>query len=365
MLTPRILRSPIPILCAIATSVGPLIGAEFTTTPVGFNKVECLGGADTTVSVPFVRQPSLEAKVQSATAPAANRVQLEVAGNTTWTGDQYAGTHYVRFITGNRAGQWYDVVNNGSNTLMLDTAGDALAANVTANDRFLLAPHWTLDSLFPPADQNNGPGSVIHRSPSHNQPDRRSEVQLPNLAIGTNLPAGPIYYLVANGWREEVTGSTVEAGGTVIPPNSSFIIRHYPGHATTTFAPTGSVLMGPDVVTLATNADSRQDNEVAITRPVPVTLADSGLETGFVESIGHLPFQKRDTVLTFDPTQYKGEVNSATYYRLGGNWYRDDGLRAANPVANEAIVFSAGNGVVVRKYASTGNSVVWTNLPTY
>lgn len=342
--------------------------AEFTTTPVGFNKVTCLGGADTVVSVPFVRQAgSLEAKVASAAVPGSstNRVQLTVAGNVAWTGDQYKDTHYVRFITGNRAGQWYDVVNNGSDSLMLDTAGDDLFNNVAANDRFLLAAHWTLDSLFPPADQNNGPGAVIHRSPDHDKVNRRSEIELPNLSEGSNLPAGPIFYLVVGGWRLEGAPDPAD-GNTIIPPGSSFIIRHLPGYLTTTFAPTGLVLMGPETVTLATSAAMSQINEVAVTRPVPLALGSAGLEAAFVESLGHRPFQIRDTVMVFDNTQSGGKVNSGSYYRFSGNWYRNAGLAASNPIANEEVIFRAGQGVIVNKFpSSSGESVVWTNLPTY
>ncbi len=360
----RAIRLCLPILGALVVTSPALQSAEFTTNPVGFNKVVCLGGADTVVSVPFVRQPALEAKVQTSAVAAANRVQLTVAGNTSWTGDQFAGTHYVRFITGSRAGQWYDIVNNSSNTLMLDTAGDNLANNVAAEDRFILAPHWTLDSLFPPADQNNGPGSVIHRSASHNKPDRRTEVELPNLAEGTNLPAGPIFYLTDNGWHIEADG-TPFAGSTIIPPNSSFVIRHYPGHSTTTFAPSGSVLMGPEVVTLATSANSLQDNEIAVTRPLPIALDAAELETAFVESLGHRPFQMRDSVMIYDNAQNAGKVNSATYYRFAGNWYRDIGMRDENPMANEEIVFRPGHGVIIRKFPADGASVVWSNQASY
>ncbi len=352
------------IVAGVAVAFSPLIAADFTTNPVGFNKVVCLGGADTVVSVPFVRQPSLEVKVQAATSPAQNRVQLTIAGNTNWTGDQYADTHYVRFISGARAGQWYDVVNNSSDTLMLDTAGDDLLTNVAANDQLLLAPHWTLDSLFPPDDQGNGPGAVIHRSQTHNEVDRRSEVELPNLAEGSNLSAGPIYYLTANGWHLEATGTPL-AGETIIPPSSSFIIRHRPGYAATTFSPAGSVLMGPEVVTLATSASGLQDNEVAITRPVPVALDQSGLESAFVESLGHRSFQIRDRLLVFDGAVFQGKVNSEEYYRLGGNWYQNVGLGTTNPISNSTAIFKPGQGVVVRKFPSTGASFVWTNQPSY
>ncbi|MGC1479222.1 MAG: TIGR02597 family protein, partial [Chthoniobacterales bacterium] len=318
-------------MALLALGAAPLtLTADFTTTPVGFNKVVCLTGTDTTVSVPFVRQGgSLEGKVSSKANPALNRVQITVAGNASWTGDQYKDTHYVRFISGNRAGQWYDVVNNGADTLMLDTNGDDLLNNVAADDRFLLAAHWTLDSLFPPDDQGAGDGSVIRRSPDHNKVNRRTEVELPSYGEGANLPAGPIFYLTANGWHQETDGTPM-AGGTIIPPSSSFIIRHLGGAQTSTFVPSGMVLTGPEMLVLSTSSSESQDNDVAITRPVPVTLNEAGLESAFVESVGHRPFQIRDKVFVFDNTQNSGQVASATYYRMDGDWYRNDGLGASN-----------------------------------
>ncbi|MGC1481330.1 MAG: hypothetical protein WA771_12545, partial [Chthoniobacterales bacterium] len=63
--------------------------------------------------------------------------------------------------------------------------------------------------------------------------------------------------------------------------------------------------------------------------------------------------------------QNSGQVASATYYRMDGDWYRNDGLGASNPIAGTDLVFKAGQGVIIRKFPSSGNSVVWSNQPTY
>lgn len=337
----------------------PLQAAEFMTNPVGFNKILCRAGSDTVVSVPFVRQPSLEAKVQTAVNPAQNRIQLAVPGNTNWTNDQFANTHYVRFITGDRAGQWYDVVNNGANTLTVDTAGDNLLANVAPDDRFLLAPYWTLDALFPPADQNGGPGSVIHPSASDDPTDRATEVELPNLSEGTNLPPGSIFYLENDGWHAASDGS--DAASTIIPPGSSFIIRHPIGLAATTFTPTGSVLMNDEAIALATSATGFQDNEIGILRPVPVKLSDSQLATAIVPSTGHLAFQHRDALFVPTFNESRQAIGTISYYYIAPNWYRDEGRTSRNPMANDDVI-PAGSGFVIRKFKSAaGASDVWIN----
>ncbi len=353
------------LLAASFAAVAPSpLNAQVTTDIVGFNQVTCLANSDTVLSVPFMKQPlAHQGAVGTTEDVAANRVRVNPTFPGTWTNDQFANAYYVRFTTGNKAGYWYDVVSNSSTGLLLDTNGDTLlgAQGLAAGDKYVLVEHWTLDNLFPSATQ-----TTINVSASNQAGDRKTEILLPNLTdFGVNLPPEGRYFLTAAGWRKDVIGFPA-ANTTILPPGSTFTVRHN-ASPTTSFTPVGVVLKARDVIPLATSTTTRQDNAVAIQRPVPVKLEDAGLGGAvFTPSLGHSTFQRRDELFAFDNSVAGlNKPASAIYYNVGGTWYRDAGLIASNPVANAVTAFEPGSGLVVRKYRGDGSTALWGNQATY
>jgi uncharacterized protein (TIGR02597 family) len=157
------------------------------------------------------------------------------------------------------------------------------------------------------------------------------------------------------------------AGSAILPPGLPFIIRHPRGVAATTFEPEGRLLRTADAVELAGAASTRQDNTVAVLRPVAVALADSGLdETAFLSSVGHSAADRRDELLVFENSIAGfNKKPSSIYYKVSGSWFREDGKAASNPLAGQEKALSASGGVVVRKAAGTAAMATWKNNPTY
>jgi uncharacterized protein (TIGR02597 family) len=110
-------------------------------------------------------------------------------------------------------------------------------------------------------------------------------------------------------------------------------------------------------------AAGQQDNYVGLARALDVRLADSGLESGFVDSVGLASFQRRDILLLFDNT--KAAISKAPakmLFRYNGTWHQ---AAAGNPVADNELLL-AGSGFVVRKYKQAGStSAIWANNPSY
>lgn len=355
---------PLRLLCLACFVWLPQLPAAFAQNlMIGFNRVDCPPQSDTLVSVPFMKHPVAAALVVEG-APdfsAAGKVTIKHAATTAWAADALKDKHYVRFTSGAKAGHWFDILGNEDSSLTIDLNGEA-SAGLGAGDRFLVVEYWTLDSLFPPATQ-----TAIHPSAGNLGYQRKTSILIPNVTgEGIDLPAEGIYFLTASGWKQSAAGFA-PAGGTILPPGLPFIIRHPAGVAATVFEPEGRVLRTPDAVGLARSASLRQDNAVAVLRPVGVALRNSGLdETAFLSSASHEAGDRQDELLVFDNNASGfNKRPSAIYYKVGGAWFREQGEGAANPAADADRALAASGGLIVRKAQGVAGMTTWSNQPTY
>ena len=335
--------------------------AEVASEPAGFHKLTFLGNSDTIVSIPFSRPPLAAASVNSI--PAANVV--EVRGAPGWASNQLAyaagvqsNTCYVRFFSGNKEGVIYPVLANGTNTLTLNVGSDSLST-VTNGTRLQVIPFWTLGSVFP-----NGRGVVASTS----QAIRRTEVLIPDFsASGINLSSTATYYfLLPTGsttgtWRK-VGAGTSNKNDDIFLPDAYFIVRHNTSTGTV-LTGLGTVPASKYVIPLLTLSTAKADNSVALSRPVPVSLDDSGLFQSGAFRASASQANRTDELLVFDNSQTGQNKSSvATYYYL--NTWRRVGSGTANMGSQQ--IFTPGTGVIIRKGATAnGLSSSWTNSPTY
>jgi len=252
---------------------------------------------------------------------------------------------------------FYTITANTSSDLTLNTAGDSVAS-LAAGDKVAIIKHWTLNTLLPYTTTtltvSGGTGVAV----------RRSLVIIPdNNFDGVNLPAQSTYYFTSTGWKKAVSGNP-DANDTVLYPDEYFIVRQPASVATdstTTFV--GAVNSSPFAVTMSTKVGASRDNAVALQRPMDVKLSESGLDSGFVSSLGTGVAQRRDILLVFD-NSVRG-INKAaarTYYRFGGNWIQ---AISGNPTKNDDLLPS-GSGFVIRKYQNASATVdVAVNYPNF
>lgn len=329
--------------------------------PAGAVSLTIKGNSDTVLAVPLARRPVYSGRVLVA-LPGTPGFSFRVVRTPAWTGDQFAGLFYVRFTSGVRAGMYYSILANAAAQLTIDPAGDTLAG-VLPGDTFQIVPHWTLASLFPPAAAGSS-ANPLSASADLASANRRSEVLLPdNAGAGINLPPARRYFFTAAGWVADAAGHPA-ADDTILAPDTFFIVRQ-PAvlSADAAWVATGNVVTTNVVIPLATQAAGKQDNFVGLIRPVDARLADSGLQTGFVESPGKAGFQRRDTLLVFDnATAGHNKSAARSYFRVAGTWYSD---ARGNPVA-DGDRLEAGSGFVIRKASQpSGATAWWTNSPNY
>lgn len=338
------------------------------TTPVGYVTQTCLANSDTVVGVPLRASAAAAGALASAadTTTVPESAVVTLSGTPGFVVDGFAGTYYAKFKSGAAAGYWFPVTANTANSLTLDLNGAALPVTVVG-DSVEVVKFWTLNELFVPADSTTDPATTnnaIVASTSVLPGGRRTEVLLPNLTgLGINLAPSSNYYIFGGVWRK--VGDAIDHGTDQLWPDTYFIIRNPAAVVTnTSYTIAGEVDTTPFTVFLSTQGAAKQDNFVALPRPVDVTLSQLGLAgtSAFMESTNALPTGRRDEVLVYDnAVAARNKAPSSNYYYLGGVWRKQ-----GDAVDHGTDLLPVGATVVIRKYQSgTGASSVWTNTPNY
>jgi uncharacterized protein (TIGR02597 family) len=125
------------------------------------------------------------------------------------------------------------------------------------------------------------------------------------------------------------------------------------------------VILTKAVVGLAGNASNRQDNLVALPRPVNLTLDEAALISGGAFTPTVNAGVRQDELLVFDNSRTNfNKSAAATYY-----YYTNSGVGGWLKVGSGAAygssnVIGPGAGFIIRK-ASGGSGRAWTNSATY
>lgn len=321
--------------------------------PVGHLTISCPGSSDTIVSLPLARPSVFVGSATAATITPESVATFTFSGSPFTSGAlKYAAgtqpdTYYVFIAGGTKEGSYYTVTDNTTNVLTVDLNGDSLSG-LTSPVKVKVVPYWTLNTVFPG-------GSGVTASDGFTA---ATQILVPNLAdAGTNLAAAAIYYYssAAGQWME--SGESGSANDMVLYPDKYFTIRNNTATATS-FTIVGSVVVNQISVPLATAASERQDNSVAISRPVTTTLNDSGLISSgaFSASTGFLP---SDQLFVFDNTTPQIHKAAAKIYTYSAGAWR---LSGSTGDAGADEIFTPGTGVLIRKAANaTGVTSMWLN----
>lgn len=347
----------ISLAITLLFSITSLQGAsELVSGIFGYCSLTLLGNSDTVVSVPFAQLPAAEVTVGTV---AGNQVTVTEAVN--WAAGQFVyaagvqtNTYYLRINTGALEGRYYDITNNTSNTLVLDLKGGSLTG-LAAGDGASVVPHWTLGTVFV-----NGNGVHLTTDPD----SHKTEVLIPDVGgTGINLSALYTYYYLTNAgyaaWRRMGSSST-NLNDDVVRPNTYLIVRHQIP-TNTTFTSYGDVILTKVILPLTGNTTNRQDNPVAMPRPVTLTLDETALIASGAFTTTLDPDSPKDELLVFNnATNSFNKSSAGTYYYYNSTWRRvGDAFNHGS-----SNIFAPGAGFIIRK-ASGSSSVNWTNPPTY
>ena len=375
-------RKFISLLIALAGSVIFSVispAQSVTSDPVGFTTASSLSNSDTLLSIPFTRPPEFTGAIQSVSGS-----MITVAGTPGWTTNQFVynapgaqfKTYYALIGSGGasnpKEGHIYLVNANGSNTLTVDTTADNLSG-IVANTQVILIPYWTPATIFPATDAN------VSFTPTTAPPTYKTQLLIPNNAApGVNLPYTSYFFNGTSGnmgWRV-VGDNTTDHGNDPLSPTSYFVVRNLNGAPTLPLKGIGGVLTKKLATGLRTSASQAQDNAVSMLRPVDVTLNQSGLgpaDGSFVATPPMLRVRGRglvlkDQLLVFDNSAvaYDKQPSAIYYYSEGPGRLAGWKLVGDGSADHGDDLIPAGSAMVIRKAkTAAGQTVFWTNAPTY
>ena len=343
-------------LCLHSPSLAPAQTSP-TTDPVGFTTTSCLARSDTYVSIPFTRPSEFIGTVQSAGGNV-----LTINGAPGWSNNQFVYApssqrkHYYVLIgnggtTNPKEGHIYQITGNGSNTLSINTTFDNLIG-IVANTRVTVIPYWTPATIFPASDAG------ISFTPTNSPPTYQTLLRFPNYpAPGINQPYAAEYYFNSASWRLVSDGfnNPPDHGDDPLLPDGYFVVRNANGAPTLPLRAFGSVLMKKVAVPLFSAQTGKQDNPVAMIRPVGVSLDATGLapiDNSFVQN---------DQLLLFNNARRQLNKHPYRIYTYNDGW-----RLSTDPIGDHGKdVIPAGSAMIVRKAAAPNGPIFWTNSPTY
>jgi len=345
-------------VAALSLHTSSLVLAQAPTTdPVGLIATSCLARSDTFVSIPFTRPSEFIGTVRSASGNI-----ITINGTPGWSNNQFVYTpssqskHYYVLIgnggtTNPKEGHIYQINGNGPNALLVDATSDNLAG-IVANTQVTIIPYWTLATIFPASDAG------VSFTPTSSPPTYQTLLRFPNdSAPGINQPYAEEFYFNNGAWRLVSDGfnNPPDHGDDPLLPDGFFVVRNTNSAPTLPLRALGSVLTKRMAVPLFAPRTGKQDNPVAMIRPVDVSLDATGLAP--IDNT----FVQNDQLLLFNNARRQLNKHPSKIYTYNDGW-----RLSTDPTGDHGKdVIPAGSAMIVRKVASPNSPIFWMNSPTY
>jgi uncharacterized protein (TIGR02597 family) len=310
--------------------------------------------------VPFTRLPEFTGAISSVSG------NVITFSGTPFSVNQYvynagANQHKTYFVligphasSNPNEGRFYTITSNTTNTLTVNLNGDSISG-VQSTTQALVIPYVTVGFLFPSSDVN------VSFIPSPNAISRQTQLFLPNYSgSGINLASSVTYFYSGTTWH-----TTADTGGDhtddILIPDGYFTQRN-PGTATN-LTSIGAVLTKKQTIPLLTSASHKSDNFVSMTRPIDVSLNNSGLIASGAFASSPNAIARTDELFVYNNAAIGiNKASSATYFYSGGLWHTT--ADTSGDHGNDLI--PAGTGFIIRKGTTgAGATQFWTNAPTY
>ena len=298
------------ILASTASLSGAAENGPIASPIAGFIAFEAPGATDPAKPQLSLKSTGLVRPVEFEGTTEAVRGKVLIDIRATWRDGEFGATngtlatatHYVEITTGLQAGVMVDIVKTNAATHTLNL-GQALPVNTGAKVGYRIRRHWTLGSLF-------GPANDIGFLPG-------TEKTADKIAIYFGTGFDTFYYSngdAGTGWRR-VGGRNVDAANYRIYPDDGISISRTGTGPALTFVK-GQLKTGRTTVAML-----RGMNLLGNVYPVSMTLASSGLFTGN-PGTGLRPgtAANADQVLIFNGTTYDTYYYQQRDVRFGIGW---------------------------------------------
>jgi uncharacterized protein (TIGR02597 family) len=277
---------------------------------------------------------------------------ITFSGTPNLTEDQFAyvadtqpQTYYLFFESGSLAGRVFTIEGNSTTGVTLSEAAAA-----AADDAVAIHPFWTLGTLF---SSDQGLASTVKAG------ERPIEVIFPAVdSDGVDPAAEAVYYYSDGAWRRVGAAFDAEFDDTILRPDRPVIVR-LNQEEDATLVLTGEVVMSELSLPVRAWAEGPQDNLLSLTRPLDVSLDQSGLagSDAFETTTDSGQIKERVVLYAGEPGQNR--VPTDAYYYFNDGWRKE----GADPATDHgSVVIKAGEGFVIRKAVQAGDPVdYWVN----
>lgn len=367
-------------LLAAAAACG-LAGAQTAyTTPVGYVSVTTPANADTTVSACLNRAPELQTVATSASGSTLTLKAADIAANAfAFAPPSQPKTYYVKFLDGSLVGQYQTIDSNlasNDNGTPSDKTDDFVVLTlespvvITGTPSVVVAPHWTLNTLFPggagvgtTTDPTEASALVLRQDQASNGINRA-----PNKSWVYFVDSAPAPN--ASGWYDFSDLGAGIQNDQVLYPDEFYLIRNLTA-APVVWTISGEVPKASPSTTLVKSA-AMNDNYLSVPVPVDMTLVESGLLQSGAYTPTTDPTEAVDSVLLYsDSAAGINKAATKTYIYFSdpspapnaSGWYDFDNL--GDGPQDSVKLLKAGNGFIVRKAAGTAGSIPWTSPLPY
>lgn len=305
------------------------------TDPVGFITLSVPGTTAGASSALSFKGLSLTRAVEYQGSAETVGQNTLVDNEATWTDNQFNGAngkYFVEIISGTHTGATFDIQTTTAATKTI-TLAQNLPAGAAGPLTFKVRKHWTVGSVFGPANESGLGGGDFTTA---------DQILVYN---GTSYDT--YYYqtvgLGGTGWRKGGDAVT-DAANTVLFGEEGIIIKRKQAGAVNVVL-LGAVKTGSTSIPVAPGT-----NIISNVYAGNVTLGSSGLYTGNATTgLASGDFTSADQVLIWNGTSY-----DSYYYQtsgLGGNGWRKGG-DAVNDASSAAI--PPGTAVIIKRGGAAG-----------
>ncbi len=335
--------------------------AQVYTEPAGYVSLTVPANSDSTIGHPLFRASEYAASGNVSGAVITVTTNL-VTDQFVYAPPTQPKSYFLLIKTaGAFEGRYFDVIDNSTTTITLDT--DLTALGAPASISFEVIPFHTLNSLFPS-------GAGVGVSTDIFEP--LGLVQVRSLAAGVNRPIAASYFYyqgteeAGTGWYNNDNLALGLQNNATIDPYLAVRIRNLEASAKTVTI--SGTVPSSKITTPIVTSNVENDNYLSVQHPVNLTLAQSGLAGNGVRSSTDI-FEPVDLLMVYNDDVTGINKPLAKFYfhyvgteEAGTGWYDNDNLSLG--LQNNQPVLKAGRTYVIRRAAGTpGTVIAVTPLP--